>query len=161
RMRRWLEPMRSASRSLSANARDRRDALDLLADLSACLLLSADVDLRSLSGGGLTGWAALKKLIIRDRRSLSKGLEDYEKDVFDDVCRLVPAVHFLVRANMTLPLRWLFVPTATGAESVNTPSLVHSGLIVLLEDDLRSLPYFTADSRGRDIILERLHALLP
>lgn len=163
RIRPWLEPMRSALKAFLPTTQIHREALDLLADLSVCLLLSAGVDVRSLAKVGLTGWAALKEVTLRDAHVLSSLCEAYEKDVFDDVCRLVPAVHFLVRANMTVPLRWLFVPTATGAESANAPSLVHSGLIVLLEDDLASLPYFSNPAGGqvRDAVLERLHTLLP
>jgi hypothetical protein len=122
---------------------------------------SAGIDLRTTIGRTPGGWAGLQEIAVPELGDISERIATFEREIFDQVCRLVPTVHFLVRAEMTVPLRWLFVPIAAGAETSHTPTTVHSGLIVLIEDELTSSPYHSGQNDQQDTVLERLHGFLP
>lgn len=157
----WLKPMCPALEDITRSTADQLAALDLLADISVCLMRSAGIDLKSKHGKSPRGWAGLREITVANLRELPDRITTFEQDVFDKVCRLVPSVHFLVRAETTVPLRWLFVPSAAGAEKVHTPATVRSGLIVLVEDELTSSPYVGGRVNQHDSVLERLYGFLP
>ena len=153
----WLRPAQGRIDDLASATPHQR-----LARLCEVLLCAAT------RGAVLAGKGDLTAVRI-DRASgteLLRQIKRYENDSaaagLASVNRLVPKVHVLVRSNWTSPLRWFFLPTAERT-SQDSDVRVESGLVLLLEDDIRTLPYQQTvnGSDARDPILQRLSTIAP
>lgn len=136
----------------------------MLSSLCWLLIISAcQPQVDAPQNGGLT-WKRLESIPIKGSRHLLNELQRFLAR-FRNLCRVVPEMHVLVRANWISPLRWLFVPLAQGRDldGVDDQRRVYSGLIVMLEDDLRSQAYFIhgeAAPKG-DPVIQRLQGIFP
>ena len=123
------------------------------------------------------GWESLKSVQIGAAEPLRKQLHEFltSNSSLLAVCRLVPAMHILVRSAWKSPLRWLFVPLNLSgyARRLEEPDMrgglvrISSGLIIMLEDDTQSLPYQTIEDvnvegvKDGDAVTVRLNNVLP
>ncbi len=118
-------------------------------------------------------WDSLKMIEVANLSRLKEtvSLLDEEAKKGAGLWRQVPPLHILVRAGWSSPLRWVFIPL--GVEAVastvedfenNRPRVrTHSGLILMFEDSLLSLPYSVRPSpiAKNDPVLKRLELILP
>ncbi|MCL4198380.1 MAG: hypothetical protein KJZ69_12910 [Phycisphaerales bacterium] len=154
------------------NVRRGRSNSQTLAEL--CLLL-----LRAALGNELhpqrhpASVQALRSIHLGNVGAARRGIQRYIHERFTRICRLVPEMHILVRARWHTPLRWLFIPLAQenalacgGAPASDHPEsapATYSALILMLEDDLHSLPYAAPGALRHedDRVLRRMWRLLP
>ncbi len=124
-------------------------------------------------------WHSMESIKVHNPAELTEQVRTYispnTEDTLFGLCSLVPAMHILVRSGWHTPLRWLFVPlnitayVPPGQEQRvgGNLSRISSGLIIMLEDNLQSLPYqvpregYGENRKDDDIILERLERTLP
>lgn len=156
----WLGP--ALPHVLQILARDGKLDKQQLWILCWLLIHAATSGLISLPDASNLSKFNLKKIAIHDSQALSRRLKEYKEGIFARICRLVPPVHVIVRANWSSPVRWIFLPIGEASQIIaedDSGSLrakVSSGLIILLEDDLHSLPYKPNLSEGEDNVLTRL-----
>ena len=95
---------------------------------------------------------------------------DYVKNVFINVSEnktyfienlvLNPPVHLIVRAFLTTPIRWCFIPINADLDKENKITLT-SGIIVLLEDSLESRSYDNTIANDENKVLKKFNNLFP
>lgn len=139
-----------------------RQTLDLLSWLLLCSatdgLLSPPDDLEV---------GSLRRIHIADKAKALVLLETFAEgpeSIFRRVCRLIPHLHILIRANWTAPVRWVFLPTGIETKSDQSDIelnnrvgvRVHSGIIALLEDRFQGGDYQVALSDDESELTKQL-----
>ena len=82
---------------------------------------------------------------------------------FKELLVLNPPVHIIVRAFLTFPIRWCFIPFNTDiSNNTNNKSVsLTSGMILLIEDSLESKAYKSDISDKDNVILKRFNNMFP
>jgi len=160
------------------SASDLQESVPRLIWLTLATALSGNLRVPDRSAAT---WQSLTHVKVADSADAQRTIGDWigaDGSPFRYMCRLVPALHVLVRAYWTTPLRWFFVPLSSVASSSGErgeEARINSGLIVMVEDDVRSLAYgYRAASRitpgpkdsqieggEGDVVLHRLRSALP
>lgn len=80
---------------------------------------------------------------------------------FNNLNLLNPPVHLIVRAFLSFPIRWCFIPFNTDLDESEDSVLPTSATILLLEDSLESKAYKPSIIEKDNIILKRISNIFP
>ncbi|MEI6554607.1 MAG: hypothetical protein WCL70_03380 [Paludibacter sp.] len=80
---------------------------------------------------------------------------------FKEKLLLNPPIHLIVRAFLTTPLRWCFIPINTDLNEFHNNSTLTSGIIVLIEDSIKSRSYNANISDADNVVLNRFNNIFP
>jgi len=83
------------------------------------------------------------------------------KNEFKEQLILNPPVHLIVRAFLTIPIRWCFVPINTDLNDQNNNSSLTSGIILLINDSIESRSYSHNITDDKNVILHRFNNIFP
>ena len=170
-VREWLGSGGPRTLQLANEAWNHKPRLEGLPTL--CWILLAAATKGSVVVPEQPDWDSFQKIQAVDFDLLTKSVDSLEEETstFSRLCRLVPPLHILVRAKWSRPLRWIFVPLAvesplpTQGQSISDRSTVriHSGLILMLEDEVESAPYRSEreSEKSPDRVVYRLQQILP
>lgn len=78
---------------------------------------------------------------------------------YSGISVLNPPLHIIVRAYLETPIRWCFIPANT--ELNNDQIKVTSGIILLIEDSLKSKAYEPEIEEGKNDLLKRVTTIFP
>ena len=158
----WLTPLKEDIEDLSSSSLIYPN---LTSALSLCeILLHACLKEEDDQPISHSNSVSQQSIINHPEKIISK-LKIFETAIFQHICLLLPKLHIIVRAFGVSPVRWLFVPSSYEskgqAESGSISPRIHGGMILLMEDNIKSQAYDFALMSKEDLVISKLKSILP